>query len=79
MKGLKVTEGYCEGVCAWTYRCLQPRFDDITWGSEGKVTSYLSKPRRLVAKPQDEGDRKLLPYMAQKMARSRSRRTEASN
>jgi hypothetical protein len=39
---------------------------------------YLIKFRRLFAQPLD-GDGKLLPYMAQKMAGTRSRRTEASN
>lgn len=52
--------------------------DDIAWGSEGKDARYPSKLRRLFAKTQ-EGDRKLLPYLAQKMAGTRSRRTEASN
>jgi len=52
-------------------RCIARR-------SEGKDARYLSKPRRLLAKPQ-ERDRKLLLYMAQKMAWTRSRRTEASN
>ena len=52
--------------------------DDIAWGSEGKEARYLSKPRRLLGKPQ-EGDRKLLLYMAQKMAGTRFRQMEASN
>jgi len=50
----------------------------MAWGSEGKDARYLSKPRRLLAKPQ-EGNRLLLLYMAQKMAKTRSSRTEASN
>jgi hypothetical protein len=78
MNGLKETGGRCESVCVRTYRSLQREFDDITWGSEGKDACYLSKPRRLAAKPQ-EGDRKLLRYIAQKIARTRTRRTEASN
>ena len=40
---------------------------DIAWGSTGKGARYLSKFRRLLAKTA-EGDRKLLLYMAQKMA-----------
>jgi len=40
---------------------------DIAWGSTGKGARYLSKLRRLLAKTA-EGDRKLLLYMAQKMA-----------
>jgi len=40
---------------------------DIAWGSTGKGARYLSKLRRLLAKT-EEGDRKLLLYMAQKMA-----------
>jgi hypothetical protein len=54
------------------------RLTTSPWGSEGKDARYLSKPRRLLAEPQERG-RKLLLYMAQKMARTRSRRTEASN
>jgi transcriptional regulator with XRE-family HTH domain len=41
--------------------------DDIVWGSRGKEARFLSKFRRLLGKV-DEGDRKLLLYMAQKMA-----------
>ena len=41
--------------------------DDIAWGSEGKDARYLSRLRRLLAKT-EEGDRKLLLYMAEKMA-----------
>jgi hypothetical protein len=52
--------------------------DDIAWGSEGEDAHYLSKLRRLFAKTQ-EGDRKLLLYMAQEMAGTRSPRTEPSN
>ena len=37
------------------------------WGSSGKDARYLSKLRRLLAKA-DEGDRKLVMHMAQKMA-----------
>jgi len=39
----------------------------IAWGSTGKDARYLSKLRRLLAKTA-EGDRKLLLYVAQKMA-----------
>src|SRR6266481_8700442 len=52
--------------------------DDIAWGSSGKDARYLSKLRRLLAKT-EEGNRKLLLYMAQRMAGTRSRRAGASN
>jgi transcriptional regulator with XRE-family HTH domain len=52
--------------------------DDIAWGSAGKDGRYLGKLRRLLAKT-EEADRKLLLYMAQKMAGTRSRRPGASN
>ncbi len=52
--------------------------DDIAWGSSGKDARYLSKLRRLLGRT-DEGDRKLLLYMAQKMAGTKSRRVGASN
>jgi transcriptional regulator with XRE-family HTH domain len=42
--------------------------DDIAWGSSGKDARYLGKLTRLLAKTADE-DRKLLLYMAQKMAK----------
>ena len=42
--------------------------DDIAWGSSGKDARYLGKLRRLLAKTEDE-DRKLLLYMAQRMAK----------
>jgi transcriptional regulator with XRE-family HTH domain len=41
--------------------------DDIVWGSTGKEARYLNKLRRLLGKT-EESDRKLLLYMAQKMA-----------
>ena len=41
--------------------------DDIAWGSSGKDARFLSKFRRLLGSV-DEGDRRLLLYMAQKMA-----------
>lgn len=47
--------------------------DDIAWGSTGKDARYLGKLRRLLAKTQEE-DRKLILYMAQKMAGTSSRR-----
>jgi hypothetical protein len=53
------------------------RWTASPWVSKGK-TRYLGRPRRLLAKPR-ELDRQLLPYMAQKMAGTRSRRREASN
>ena len=46
--------------------------DDIAWGSVGKDARFLAKLRRLLAKTAEE-DRKLLLYMAQKMARPRVR------
>src|SRR5579885_1989646 len=41
--------------------------DDIAWGSVGKEARFLNKLRRLLSKVEDE-DRKLIMYMAQKMA-----------
>jgi transcriptional regulator with XRE-family HTH domain len=41
--------------------------DDIAWGSTGKEARFLNKLRRLLSKA-DEEDRKLILYMAQKMA-----------
>ena len=41
--------------------------DDIAWGSVGKDARFLNKLRRLLSKVED-GDRKLILYMAQKMA-----------
>jgi transcriptional regulator with XRE-family HTH domain len=41
--------------------------DDIAWGSAGKEARYLNKLRRLLGKT-EEGDRKLLLHMAQKMS-----------
>src|SRR5882762_9696724 len=52
--------------------------DDIVWGGKGKDARYLSKLRRLLGKT-EECDRKLLLYMAQKMAETRSHRPGASN
>ena len=52
--------------------------DDIAWGSGGKDARYLGKLRRLLARTEEE-DRKLLLFMAQKMAGTRSRRPGASN
>jgi transcriptional regulator with XRE-family HTH domain len=42
--------------------------DDIVWGSAGKDARTLTRFRRLLGKI-DEADRKLLFYMAQKLAR----------
>ena len=47
--------------------------DDIAWGSTGKEARYLNKLRRLLAKTEEE-NRKLIMYMAQKMAGTKSRR-----
>jgi transcriptional regulator with XRE-family HTH domain len=41
--------------------------DDIAWGSSGKEARLLNKFRRLMGRI-EEGDRRLLLYMAQKMA-----------
>src|SRR6202049_2476844 len=41
--------------------------DDIAWGSAGKDARYLGKLRRLLGKT-EEGDRKLLFQMVQKMS-----------
>jgi len=41
--------------------------DDIVWGGSGKDARYLGKLRRLLGKT-EEGDRKLLLHMTQKMA-----------
>lgn len=41
--------------------------DEIAWGSRGKEARFLTKLRRLLGRI-DEGDRRLLLYMAQKMA-----------
>jgi hypothetical protein len=41
--------------------------DDIAWGSTGKDARYLGRFRRLLGKI-EEADRRLLLYMAQKMA-----------
>jgi transcriptional regulator with XRE-family HTH domain len=51
---------------------------DIAWGNTGKDARFLSKLRRLLSKT-DEGDRKLLLHMAQKMALQRRGRLAASN
>ena len=51
--------------------------DDIAWGSSGKDSRYLGKLRRLLAKT-EEADRKLLLYMAQKMAGTKSRQATKS-
>ena len=52
--------------------------DDIAWGSAGKDARYLSKLRRLLAKT-EEGNRKLILYMAQKMAGTKSSRAPKSD
>ena len=52
--------------------------DDIAWGSTGKDARYLNKLRRVLAKT-EEDNRKLILYMAQKMAGGEARRPGASN
>jgi transcriptional regulator with XRE-family HTH domain len=51
--------------------------DDIAWGGSGKDARYLHRLRRCLSKAED-GDRKLIMYMAQKMATSRPRRVNAA-
>src|SRR5690242_18520679 len=52
--------------------------DDLMWGSKGKQANYLHQLTKCLSKARDE-DRKLILYMAQKMANKGSRRTaEAS-
>ena len=41
--------------------------DDLVWGQSGKEARFLNRFRRLLGRI-DEGDRRLLLYMAQKMA-----------
>ncbi len=41
--------------------------DEIAWGSSGKEARFLSRLRRLMGRL-DEGDRRLLFFMAQKLA-----------
>ena len=41
--------------------------DEITWGTSGKEARFLTMFRKLLGQI-DEGDRRLLLYMAQKMA-----------
>lgn len=41
--------------------------NEIAWGSKGKDANYLHQLRKCLSKAQDE-DRKLILYMAQKMA-----------
>ena len=52
--------------------------EDIAWGSSGKDSRFLNKLRRLLGKAQ-EPDRKLLLYLAQKMAQSKNGRARVSN
>jgi transcriptional regulator with XRE-family HTH domain len=46
---------------------------DDEWGSQGKSARVLAQFRRLLSQT-DESNRKLLLFMAQKMAKSRSKR-----
>src|ERR1700739_2717196 len=52
--------------------------DAIAWGSTGKDARYLGKLRRLLAKT-EEGNRKLILYMAQKMSGTKPRRATKSD
>jgi len=47
--------------------------NDIAWGSFGKDARFLSKIRRALSR-MDEGDRRLLLFMTQKMSRPRTGR-----
>ncbi len=51
---------------------------DIAWGSTGKNARFLSKVRRMLSRMAEE-DRRLLLFMAQKMARPRAGRATAGN
>ncbi len=44
--------------------------DDVAWGSAGKEARFLGRFRRVLGRV-DEADRRLLLYMAQKMAHHR--------
>jgi len=52
--------------------------EDIAWGSSGKDSRFLNKLRRLLGKA-EEADRKLLLYLAQKMAQPNNGRARVSN
>ena len=51
--------------------------DGIVWGNSGKQAVYLHKLRKYLSKTEDS-DRKLLLFLAQKLATGRSRRTETA-
>ena len=50
---------------------------DLVWGSSGKDARLLEKFRRLLSRT-DEDDRKLLLFMAQKMARGKAAASSAA-
>jgi transcriptional regulator with XRE-family HTH domain len=50
--------------------------EETAWGSSGKDARMLHQFRRLLSRA-DENDRKLLMFMAQKMARPTSRRVKS--
>jgi transcriptional regulator with XRE-family HTH domain len=52
--------------------------EDIAWGSSGKDSRFLNKLCRLLGKA-EEADRKLLLYLAQKMAQPKNGRARVSN
>jgi transcriptional regulator with XRE-family HTH domain len=52
--------------------------DDIAWGSTGKDARFMGKLRRLLSRT-DEENRKLILFMAQKLARPRTGRASGSN
>lgn len=78
MKTLKETGAWIESLCLWPTLALQREFDDIAWSSEGKDAPLSEQASPSAGQPQ-EGDRKLLLYMALKVAGARFRQTEASN
>ena len=52
--------------------------DETVWGSRGKDARYLHKLRRLMGRA-DEEHRKLMIYMAQKMAQPRAGRSTSAD
>lgn len=53
-----------------------PVSDDKGWGSSGRDAKTVDRFRRLMSQA-DEGDRKLLLFMAQKMSRKKERAARA--
>lgn len=63
---------FCDGDQPATLIKLPKRgsVDDIAWGSSGKDAALLSKFRRILSKA-SEADKKMLMFVARKMAGSR--------